>query len=370
MEVVFCDLCNESVPLTDLRQGRAVRRAGRVICAACEVAMSAQAPANSPHSAVLSAPHPAEAPDSHLAPARGAAPVVLSRGSGVGVVMGLFVLVVGALALHRVDLRLESFEEAQVAQAKALQTAREQSARALEAAASVRAGSGVLEQRLANSEANTASLREELERRAQHSAAQAEEQLAREAARADDLRRSFEAQLLERERRIEELGLRLAKSEDGVRVLRQQLDQALAEALAAREREPAASQPAPPAPAWQAFLPRLFDENPSVRWQAVDELSRAGDPAVLEPVCRALADKDLFVRMRAAGALGELKLEAGIPALLDALADPEPMVREAACQSLKLVSGRDPRFDPLASESEREKRLRALREAYAGPKQP
>jgi hypothetical protein len=360
MEVVFCDLCNESVPLTDLRQGRAVRRAGRVICAACEVAMSAQAPANSPHSAVLSAPHPAEAPDSHLAPARGAAPVVLSRGSGVGVVMGLFVLVVGALALHRVDLRLESFEEAQVAQAKALQTAREQSARALEAAASVRAGSGVLEQRLANSEANTASLREELERRAQHSAAQAEEQLAREAARADDLRRSFEAQLLERERRIEELGLRLAKSEDGVRVLRQQLDQALAEALAAREREPA----------WQAFLPRLFDENPSVRWQAVDELSRAGDPAVLEPVCRALADKDLFVRMRAAGALGELKLEAGIPALLDALADPEPMVREAACQSLKLVSGRDPRFDPLASESEREKRLRALREAYAGPKQP
>ncbi|MFM7281015.1 MAG: HEAT repeat domain-containing protein, partial [Planctomycetia bacterium] len=75
------------------------------------------------------------------------------------------------------------------------------------------------------------------------------------------------------------------------------------------------------------------------------------------------ADTDLFVRMRAAGALGELKLEQAVPAILDAMADPEAMVREAACQSLKLLTGRDPRFDPSASAPEREKRLRALREA-------
>jgi hypothetical protein len=44
------------------------------------------------------------------------------------------------------------------------------------------------------------------------------------------------------------------------------------------------------------------------------------------------------------------------------------MVREAACQSLKLLTGRDPRFDPSASDLEREKRLRALREALlSGP---
>ncbi len=36
MDIHFCDLCNESVPQSDLDQGRAYVRRGRVICAACE----------------------------------------------------------------------------------------------------------------------------------------------------------------------------------------------------------------------------------------------------------------------------------------------------------------------------------------------
>ena len=44
MKIHFCDLCNESVPQVDLEQGRAFIRKDRVICAACDRAMSHHLP--------------------------------------------------------------------------------------------------------------------------------------------------------------------------------------------------------------------------------------------------------------------------------------------------------------------------------------
>ena len=43
MEIHFCDLCNESVPQSDLDQGIAMLRNGRVVCASCDVAMRTHA---------------------------------------------------------------------------------------------------------------------------------------------------------------------------------------------------------------------------------------------------------------------------------------------------------------------------------------
>jgi hypothetical protein len=40
MDIHFCDLCNESVPQSDLDLGRAFVRRGRVVCASCERAMT------------------------------------------------------------------------------------------------------------------------------------------------------------------------------------------------------------------------------------------------------------------------------------------------------------------------------------------
>ena len=40
MKIHFCDLCNESVPQTDLDEGRAFLRKGRVICLTCDKSMS------------------------------------------------------------------------------------------------------------------------------------------------------------------------------------------------------------------------------------------------------------------------------------------------------------------------------------------
>ena len=45
MKIHFCDLCNESVPESDLAAGRAQRRKDRVICAACERSMNSNSPA-------------------------------------------------------------------------------------------------------------------------------------------------------------------------------------------------------------------------------------------------------------------------------------------------------------------------------------
>jgi len=52
----------------------------------------------------------------------------------------------------------------------------------------------------------------------------------------------------------------------------------------------------------------------------------------------------------------------GIPALIDALEDPEASVREAAVVSLRAITARDFRFDPGAKESERAKRVKAWRD--------
>ena len=40
MKIHFCDLCNESVPQSDLDEGRSFLRKGRVICAKCNALMS------------------------------------------------------------------------------------------------------------------------------------------------------------------------------------------------------------------------------------------------------------------------------------------------------------------------------------------
>jgi len=51
-----------------------------------------------------------------------------------------------------------------------------------------------------------------------------------------------------------------------------------------------------------------------------------------------------------------------VPALIDALEDTEAAVREAALGALRSLTGKDLRFDPMASESERSKKVKAWRE--------
>lgn len=350
MDIVFCDLCNESVPLSDLQGGAAVRRGQRVVCAACERAMThAQAPSPSE-----SAP-PLAASSIH--------PPAPARSWNLWMALGF----VGLLALvsYRSDERLHHLEDRVRGFSGAYADLREDAREAQQEREALKAAVATLQKERDEWERSARAQQASFAEREAQSVQAAEQQRGQWEQALQSLRASFHTELASRERRIEELGMRLAKSEDQQRELLlawEQWQQSQAEALVAREPTPPA--PLPEEAAWQALLPKLQDANPSVRWQAIDELARAGDPAVLAALLPTLKDSDLFVRMRAASAIGELKQESSIPALIDALEDSEPQVREAACHALKLASGRDPKFDPLASESERAKRLRALREAW------
>ena len=84
------------------------------------------------------------------------------------------------------------------------------------------------------------------------------------------------------------------------------------------------------------FLEALEDEDPSVRRQAGEALSKSGGHAVAARLQEILRNPDRMFREDAARLLGEVGDESAIPALCEALQDAETV--EAAVESLgKLV---------------------------------
>ncbi len=80
-------------------------------------------------------------------------------------------------------------------------------------------------------------------------------------------------------------------------------------------------------------LPALEDRE--ARRRAIEELGRSGDERQVAPLVEALrGDRDFLVRSAAAEALGNLKSELGLPALIAALDDASPDVRAAAALAL------------------------------------
>jgi len=131
-----------------------------------------------------------------------------------------------------------------------------------------------------------------------------------------------------------------------------------AEAAKALPEKPAA----PAGPAWTTLVPNLADANPSTRWEAVDELGRSKDPAVIPHIAPLLRDSDLFVRMCAARVLADLGTLQAVPALIDALEDAEPTVRESAWHALRTLTGKDFKFDPQGNDADRQKKVKSWRE--------
>jgi HEAT repeat protein len=90
--------------------------------------------------------------------------------------------------------------------------------------------------------------------------------------------------------------------------------------------------------------PLVADHEEDVRRWAVYVLGLFGDPAAVPPLCRALADSDELVRVRAAEALAGLGdvSDEPVAALVRAVADREAKVRRAAVDALnKLKASTD-----------------------------
>jgi len=400
MKIHFCDLCNESVPQAALDAGTAQLIKGRVICAACEAAMS-HAPGHghqpagqvqnvrlAPPVPAASTPHAADAPRAFeragfdtaviaeapapraVAPIASAptqpgpipAPTPTGSNAGLAWVAGLAIAFT-ALSIFVTDDRLARVARSQAAlegelakKDDALHGLATEFSKVHPALAGVetRLTERLEAERVRNAVAADmlAASREDARRSAERLEALALE-VERLRVRVDQPGLGTEI-----ERRFDELSGRIAKAEDERRALAEQL-------AAARAAEPvaqptAAQAPAPAAPpTWLRSVADLTSAEETVRWDAVTTLGATNDPAVVPHLLPMLSDKTWLVRMAAARVLGEMRVREAVPQLIAMLEDEDSAARETAWIALRVITGKDLKFDSFAPEAERAKRAKA-----------
>lgn len=364
MKIQFCDVCNESVPVADVDEGRAVLRNGRVVCARCEAAMSASAALGSIAPAPQAAVELIVAPPRVLHPPPSLVPPAPRTASGAPLAVALAIVALlaalggGFFLFDRLERRTRELEDelarvgASIDERARLASsglANEMRA-ANEGFGEVRGSVGDLERRLDESAK---------ERAAAHDALRAEvEQLSARMVAIDTVESALERHETELED-LTRLGSTLRAELDGVS---DRMDEPVAAADPAADPAAASAPGAADAPAWVSWLADLSSPDSGTRWQAVQSLGATGDPSVATHLLPMLGDSDIFVRMAAARILGELGAVDAIPGLIDALEDPEMSVREQAFVSLRKVSGQSLPFDPDGKDVDRAKRVKAWRE--------
>jgi len=100
-------------------------------------------------------------------------------------------------------------------------------------------------------------------------------------------------------------------------------------------------------PAIDALLKALDDPKPVVRQRAAQALGMdLKAPRAVEPLCRLLKDKDLWVRCYAAGGLKFINDPRAVPALIEALRDSDQRARDSARAALVGITGQRLGPDP------------------------
>jgi len=113
---------------------------------------------------------------------------------------------------------------------------------------------------------------------------------------------------------------------------------------------------------------RLKDSDAGNRFEAVDQLIQSKDARVRQHLLPMLKDPDLFVRRLTAEGLSSFKDATTVGALIVALADPEGIVRHTAYSSLKKLTGQKIAFDPESSPSARNSAQRKWKEWWSKAK--
>jgi hypothetical protein len=343
MELYFCNVCNESIPQTDIDSGRAVARGKGVVCRACESAMS-----------------PVAGTPTVAAPATPTPKAVRTRGLWFATVL----LAGAAVWLWSDQQRLAGEHARELRQLQQqLEALRGQERSANATLESLRT-QHELSQRTARTETEATARRLEDVRN----------QLAD--ARAGQAALTSRLAQMEAERAklalLEALSPRLQDLEGKVRALGEERTTLLAriddlqkgvEDVATRPTlQPTPVQPA--RPAWESRLADLESPGEATRLEAVLALSSTREAAVVPHLVPRMKDDNLFVRTATARALGELKTNdrAALLAMCDALLDAEAPVREAAWVALRVCTGSNLAYDPLGTDTERARRAKAWRE--------
>ena len=382
MDLFFSDICNESVPQSDLDRGMAFRRGDRVVCVACDNAMSnededgdgaAPPPAadESEQSDVQSPEPEGDAEESAKDPE---SPPVEAASSGMNPAMGhtqggsvgaksrgclLFVLVGGLAAAATINayLWVES-DRRQLEVSDSIDLLSEADA------ASWKRFSDMQTSLSRQGQEKDTSMRESFET----INGKIDEKFANLGNRIGRLENSLEGlrQSSAEDRRILEVGATEAKvaaglAKSGVDSMKEDLDYlrdrvlALEEVLEGGLAGAGDGDSGGRQPSWYSQLTGLKDASAGNRWNAVTVLGDTGDPRVVPHLLPMLADEDVFVRMATARVLGDMGIPSAIPGLIDALSDGQPAVREAAVVALRVISGKDFRFDPLGKDADRRK---------------
>lgn len=336
LEVFFCDLCNTSVPEHDLAIGVAARFKGRVIGGCCIGELRGRSSADR-----------------------------VGRGSSAGL-LGVAVLLLVAIAGATVFLEWRlSNETAQLGSRfgglEGADSRHEQSLAALDtrlSAGVVRSDLEALGSRLASLETTVREGGKVLD----GSVGGAKEQIALVLRDLEDLRRGQREQLtnltaFEREFRAIASDVAVLKAMPRV------------QPPARRDPELPVTEDSVPA-AIDASLPpelahevaRLRDADPGIRFEAVDKLVSSKNSAVREPLLAMVKDADLFVRRLTVEGLQYFRHAQTVVVLLDALMDPEEIVRHTAHASLQALTGEKIAFDAAGSREQRAQEQRRWRE--------
>jgi len=341
LEVLFCDLCNTSVPLADLERGSAMKHQGKTIGACCLAALRAPA---------------AGAAATTLAGDTGSAAGLRHAGEHRLLPLGIVVLAAIAAATLFLEYRMDQAETR-------WQRGTEELANSLKSQADVVQSVAVAMDGVVR--------RPDLDRFqerlgaldiAQQRGADQMQNLARDQARSSESTQTALQALQEAERKrpdvaalLTELRAQMQQQAAALAELAAQPRPHAADAMQPRQPEPA---PAPPglSPELAHHVAKLKDDDAATRFEAVDELLRSREPLVLEHLLPMTKDVDTFVRRLTVEGLKDFHKPAVVDALIVALADPEEIVRDTAWRSLKDLTGQKLPFEAAGS---REARARA-----------
>lgn len=373
MEILFCDLCNESVPEVDLSNGRAVRLKGRVVCASCEASMGGLAgeaslspsapPSNAPPLLrALGAPLTASEPLAPLAPSAPPPQAPSRRGLLVGIVALVFSVSAAVYLSDELETLRQTGHDERIALDGGVTGVRIDMARVLGRVDSL--GSELATRMETRIEEAGEELSAELKAVAGELAGAGERvaDLQTRLARVDRQRSDADAEL---ERRLGELAFQLRSSREDVRSLAERMGSVERSGVGAAAVAAGPDTPAAVTAPWHSELEGLASDNAGTRWNAVQALGETADPAVVPHLMDLLGDEDVFVRMAVARVLGDLKVPASVDRLIDALEDVEAVVRESAMVSLRDITGRTFKFDAVGSPSDRAKKVKAWRQWWS-----
>lgn len=355
MKLFFCDICNESIPLQDIKDNRATTIKGKIFCRAC----------NPLNELVTS--------DGPIAPSTSPARVESSSGGSIAL---LYVGLVASLGASGYLLYERAFSGAEQGQRMAARVDH-------------------LEEEIAESKQNMKMIAGNVEGMSNLRVLPARlDKLDEDVARARGELTTVGAAIVAAEKNLNTVGS-LRERLDQLAVRQDEITKSIgrlegivgtiqSELREVADRPPVivATEPAiggggengvAPAsgddaisgnPKLLELVEKLGSSDAMVRWEAVDQVRISKEKALIPHVVKLLADRDTFVRAQAIYTLGELKATKAVPDLIKLLRDDEQMIREEALTALVEITGQTIKFD-LSNKTEREKGIKRWEEWLA-----